>query len=124
MEVIFSTYLVVVVLGLVGFDGGGGLESWWPMQIWFTSNYGHERAPCYYHCSSHPRKWSLFFFFFFMLLVEVPDWWTCLQNLGGCCSFAGEKEIRGENSVAATPVTRWACCPYSTPVLLLNHRIC
>lgn len=30
---------------------------------------------------------------FFMLLVEVPDWWMCLQNLGGCCSFAGEKKL-------------------------------
>lgn len=35
----------------------------------------------------------LFFFVFFMLLVEVPDWWMCLQNLGGCCSFAGEKKL-------------------------------
>lgn len=110
------------MLGLVGIDGGGGgggLEYWWPMQIWFTSNYGYERAPCYYHCSSHPCKWSLFFFFFFFFyvvsggarLVDVlaKSWWM-LQ-------LCWRKEIRGENSVAATPVTRWALPLPSSPTV-------
>lgn len=68
-------------------------------------------------------------FFFYVVsggarLVDVlaKSWWM-LQ-------LCWRKEIRGENSVAATPVTRWALPPtvaapiLSTPVLLLNHRIC